>query len=211
MLANFASLKMCNQESSKGEEQNSNVFESLDRFAYVIFYENMGNDVTTLIKHVDPNDYTLIKLSSSEEVLRSACFEHFKPEKLPFILYRNSLVYPENDIFERFNEIDESNIKKYTDFINDFVLKQGLTIFMKGTVANPKCKFSRQLATFIVKYGLKNVKDFDILTDPLLRHYMKKIMEWPTFPQVFINGEFYGGLDSFVELCESGELQKLMQ
>lgn len=198
---------MCNHE----EPKDLDVFESLNRYSFVIFYNKMDDEISNFLKYVDQDDYTMIKFESeSEDPLYLACMSHYKPIKVPFLLYRAGLIYSEECIPERIEQIDKENIEKCTTFIQNFVLNEGVTLFMKGSILNPKCRFSRQLASLIIQYGIKNIKSFDILEDPILRHYMKKIMEWPTFPQIFINGEFYGGLDAFVELHGSGQLEKLL-
>lgn len=74
-------------------------------------------------------------------------------------------------------------------------------LFMKGTPAEPKCGFSRQLVGILrehqVRFGF-----FDILKDDAVRQSLKKFSDWPTFPQLYINGEFQGGLDIIKESLE---------
>ncbi|KAG0661778.1 monothiol glutaredoxin grx4 [Monosporozyma unispora] len=74
-------------------------------------------------------------------------------------------------------------------------------LFMKGSPSEPKCGFSRQLVGMLrehqVRFGF-----FDILRDSDVREQMKKFSDWPTFPQLYINGEFQGGLDIIKESLE---------
>ncbi|KAF5112909.1 hypothetical protein DV495_005203, partial [Geotrichum candidum] len=67
-------------------------------------------------------------------------------------------------------------------------------LFMKGTPASPQCGFSRQLVAILrehqVRFGF-----FDILKDNSVRQGLKTFSDWPTFPQLYINGELQGGLD----------------
>lgn len=74
-------------------------------------------------------------------------------------------------------------------------------LFMKGSPSEPKCGFSRQLVGMLrehqVRFGF-----FDILRDNDVREHMKKFSDWPTFPQLYINGEFQGGLDIIKESLE---------
>lgn len=74
-------------------------------------------------------------------------------------------------------------------------------LFMKGTPSEPKCGFSRQLVGILrehqVRFGF-----FDILRDDSIRQSLKTFSEWPTFPQLYINGEFQGGLDIIKESLE---------
>lgn len=81
-------------------------------------------------------------------------------------------------------------------------------VFMKGEQHAPKCKFSKKLmASFKdssngigYKFG-----SFDILSDERIRQWLKFYSDWPTFPQVFVKGEFHGGVDVVCELIENGE------
>lgn len=74
-------------------------------------------------------------------------------------------------------------------------------LFMKGTPAEPKCGFSRQLVGILrehqVRFGF-----FDILKDNAVRQGLKEYSDWPTFPQLYVNGEFQGGLDIVKESLE---------
>lgn len=83
-------------------------------------------------------------------------------------------------------------------------------LFMKGTPQAPQCGFSRTLVGLLreegVKYGF-----FNILADDSVRQGLKKFSDWPTFPQLYVGGEFVGGLDVVREMIESGEMQQVMQ
>ena len=83
-------------------------------------------------------------------------------------------------------------------------------VYMKGTPDFPQCGFSAQVAhilqSYKIKFGAKN-----ILEDPDLRQGIKEFSDWPTIPQVFVNGEFIGGCDITIELHENGELKKLLE
>ncbi|KAJ3417310.1 Glutaredoxin 3 [Chytridiales sp. JEL 0842] len=83
-----------------------------------------------------------------------------------------------------------------------------IMLFIKGTPDQPRCGFSKQLievlADLRVKYG-----SFNILADEAVRAGLKEYSNWPTFPQVYIDGELIGGLDIVKEMVASGEFQKL--
>ena len=85
-----------------------------------------------------------------------------------------------------------------------------IVIFMKGTPEAPRCGFSAAtieiLKTF--PYPFKGV---DILADPEVRETLPDYSEWPTFPQIFIDGKLVGGCDIMHELRDSGELAKLLK
>lgn len=83
-----------------------------------------------------------------------------------------------------------------------------IVIFMKGTPEAPRCGFSNQ-AVQVLKTLNQPIKAVDVLADDPLWEALEQFTQWPTVPQVFINGEFVGGCDIVTELNERGELQKL--
>ena len=91
--------------------------------------------------------------------------------------------------------------------IDSLVASDSVVLFMKGTRSFPQCGFSASvvniLNTLIPKYTTVNV-----LTDPDVRGAMKEYSDWPTFPQLFVKGEFVGGADIVKQLFETGELEK---
>ncbi|HWH13793.1 MAG TPA: Grx4 family monothiol glutaredoxin [Miltoncostaeaceae bacterium] len=82
-------------------------------------------------------------------------------------------------------------------------------LYMKGTPEMPRCGFSNQVVQILnhlgVEYGAR-----DILTDPRIRMVLSEYSEWPTIPQLFVDGELVGGCDITTELFQRGELQKLV-
>ncbi|KAJ8013588.1 hypothetical protein DPEC_G00031330 [Dallia pectoralis] len=79
-------------------------------------------------------------------------------------------------------------------------------LFMKGTPQEPRCGFSRQIVA-LFKDKAVQYSSFDILSDEDVRQGLKTFSNWPTFPQVYVNGDLVGGLDIVKELAESGELE----
>ncbi len=84
-----------------------------------------------------------------------------------------------------------------------------VVIFMKGNVQAPMCGFSARSVQILQSYGVP-IKAYDILQDEALRQGIKEFTNWPTIPQVFINGEFIGGCDIVTEMHENGELAALI-
>lgn len=76
---------------------------------------------------------------------------------------------------------------------------------MKGDRNAPKCGFSKQLILILNETGV-TYETFDILTDEEVRQGLKTFSDWPTYPQVYVNGELQGGLDIIKEMKASGEL-----
>ena len=85
-----------------------------------------------------------------------------------------------------------------------------IVIFMKGTPDFPQCGFSMR-ATQALKACGADFAHVDILADPEIRQSLPSYSQWPTFPQVFINGELVGGCDIVLDLFNKGELQKMTQ
>ncbi|KAJ3282875.1 Glutaredoxin 3 [Blyttiomyces sp. JEL0837] len=82
-------------------------------------------------------------------------------------------------------------------------------LFIKGTPTVPRCGFSRQLIDIMTEQNV-TYGSFDILADEAVRQGLKEFSNWPTFPQVYINGELVGGLDIVKEMVASGEFQKML-
>ncbi len=83
-----------------------------------------------------------------------------------------------------------------------------IVLFMKGNAMFPQCGFSSRALQLLQPLG--EVHTVDVLSDPEVRQGIKDYTQWPTIPQVFINGEFVGGSDILMELAERGELAQLV-
>lgn len=83
-------------------------------------------------------------------------------------------------------------------------------LFMKGDPDTPKCGFSQKTVN-LLKQEKVEFGHYDILRDENVRQGLKKLNEWPTFPQIIVNGELIGGLDILKESIESGEFQEMLQ
>src|SRR5689334_5107033 len=84
-----------------------------------------------------------------------------------------------------------------------------VVLFMKGTKNFPQCGFSARAVEVLKRVGT-DFKDVNILADPAIRAGMKEFSNWPTFPQVYVDGKFVGGSDILLEMYESGELAQLL-
>jgi monothiol glutaredoxin len=83
-----------------------------------------------------------------------------------------------------------------------------IVLFMKGNALFPQCGFSARALHILKQHG--EVHTVDVLADPEVRQAIKEYSNWPTIPQVFINGKFVGGSDILMELEERGELAELV-
>ena len=86
------------------------------------------------------------------------------------------------------------------------LLNNKVMLFMKGSPAQPQCGFSARIVKILAKYDGLDYAHFDIYTDEELREGMKKYSNWPTYPQLYVDGKLIGGLDIMKELNEEDEL-----
>ncbi|OAV95698.1 hypothetical protein PTTG_08922 [Puccinia triticina 1-1 BBBD Race 1] len=88
-----------------------------------------------------------------------------------------------------------------------------LVLFMKGTPKMPQCGFSRAVVQLLELHDVpsEKMKTYNCLEDNELRQSIKEFSEWPTIPQVYIDGEFMGGCDMMMEMHRSGELGRLLE
>ena len=93
--------------------------------------------------------------------------------------------------------------------IHQDITENPVVLYMKGTPIFPQCGFSSTVVQILSRVGVK-FKGIDILTDPSLREGIKSFSDWPTIPQLYVQGEFVGGCDIIREMYESGELQTLL-
>ena len=95
------------------------------------------------------------------------------------------------------------------DKIEAIVKANNVCLFMKCTPEAPQCGFSMAVSN-ILKHLNVNFKGVNVLEDPNLRQGIKDYSDWPTIPQLYINGEFVGGCDIVKEMFEKGELKKIL-
>jgi monothiol glutaredoxin len=97
------------------------------------------------------------------------------------------------------------------DRIKEQVTGNRVMLYMKGTPAFPQCGFSALAVQVLNACGVKEFGSVNVLADAEIRQGIKEYANWPTIPQLYINGEFVGGSDIVKEMYESGELQKLLE
>ena len=94
--------------------------------------------------------------------------------------------------------------------IDDLVKQNRVMLFMKGNAQFPMCGFSGKAIQLLKASGAADLKTFNVLEDPDVRQGIKDYAQWPTIPQLYIDGEFVGGSDIMMEMYQSGELQQLI-
>ena len=85
-----------------------------------------------------------------------------------------------------------------------------VVLYMKGTPQFPQCGFSANAVQILKACGVEQVFTVNVLEEPEIRQGIKEYANWPTIPQLYVNGEFVGGSDIMREMYQSGELQKLL-
>ena len=95
--------------------------------------------------------------------------------------------------------------------IKDQVTGNPVVLYMKGTPQMPQCGFSAMAVQVLQACGVTQFASVNVLADPEIRQGIKEYANWPTIPQLYVNGEFVGGSDILREMYQSGELQKLLE
>ena len=96
------------------------------------------------------------------------------------------------------------------DTIESQVKSHPVVLYMKGTPQFPQCGFSATVAEILKRCGATDYYSVNVLADEDIRQGIKDYANWPTIPQLYINGEFVGGCDIVREMYASGELQKAL-
>jgi len=96
------------------------------------------------------------------------------------------------------------------DTIREQVTGHPVVLYMKGSPQFPQCGFSATATQLLKMSGAEDIFTVDVLKDPAIRDGIKQFANWPTIPQLYVNGEFVGGCDIMREMYQSGELQKLI-
>ena len=95
------------------------------------------------------------------------------------------------------------------DFIKQAIEENPVMLFMKGTPDQPACGFSMRSSAALNSLGVKYAA-LDVLPDPRIRQELSALSNWPTIPQLFVNGELVGGCDIMLEMYEDGSLADLL-
>ncbi len=94
--------------------------------------------------------------------------------------------------------------------IKDQISSNSILLYMKGNPEQPMCGFSAQATQVLMACG-KRFAYVDILSNPEIRATLPQVSNWPTFPQLFVDGELIGGCDIITEMFEKGELQPVIE
>lgn len=94
--------------------------------------------------------------------------------------------------------------------IKDQVSKNRVVLYMKGSPDFPQCGFSANVVGILRACGVGDFYSVNVLENPDIRQGIKEFANWPTIPQLYVNGEFVGGSDILAEMYKNGELQKML-
>lgn len=94
--------------------------------------------------------------------------------------------------------------------IEEILKSHRIVLFMKGVPEAPQCGFSAQAVSVLHQYGLP-FHTVNILEDEELRQGLKEYAQWPTYPQLYVDGELIGGCDIIMELHDTGELEGILK
>ena len=94
-------------------------------------------------------------------------------------------------------------------FLEQAIAENEVMLFMKGTPDQPRCGFSMRTSAALNSLEVRYAA-MDILPDPRIREELSAISDWPTIPQLFVNGKLVGGCDIVMEMYETGELAELL-
>lgn len=96
------------------------------------------------------------------------------------------------------------------ELIAQQVTSNPVVLYMKGTPQFPQCGFSASAVQILKACGVDNIFAVDVLSNPAIRQGVKEYANWPTIPQLYINGEFVGGSDIMKQMYQSGQLKELL-
>ena len=94
--------------------------------------------------------------------------------------------------------------------LDNLIQQNKILVFMKGNKLMPQCGFSNNVVQILNTLGVP-FETVDVLADYEIRQGIKEYSNWPTIPQVYINGQFVGGSDILIEMYQSGELQQMVE
>lgn len=94
--------------------------------------------------------------------------------------------------------------------MRDTIRDEPIVVFIKGLPECPVCSFSKKLIDILDALGLEYTS-FDVLAHPVVRSYVKEISDWGTIPQLFVAGEFVGGVDVVAEMAKNGQFQIMLE
>jgi monothiol glutaredoxin len=123
---------------------------------------------------------------------------------------RSALPYKDGLNFNGLRLVRNGFMSDSQQRIDQVVKNNRVVLFMKGTAQFPMCGFSGRAMQLLNACGVNDVKTVNVLEDEEIRQGIKQYANWPTIPQLYVDGEFVGGSDIMTEMYQSGELQQVL-
>ncbi|EPR78016.1 Glutaredoxin [Spraguea lophii 42_110] len=194
------------------EENLNNEFFILSQNNNIIAHDNDESIPQKFFDIIDNDKYILIDLKTSD-TLKEAFIKYFGVKKLPVLISYNVRIYDDRKINEKKKRRDSNLRAKTNEIIENTINSSKIVIFIKGTPERPECKFSRALINLFDEMNLVNGRDYNyynIFLNNHVRSLLKEINSWPTFPQVYIDKVFCGGLDILKQMKDKKVLEKMI-
>jgi len=145
------------------------------------------------------------------DVNSKLCLEHNVTSVPTVLFFKNGNVVRRieglmiKEIIEEMSKMESIPIEAR---LKQLITRSRIMLFIKGTRDAPQCGFTRKILNYFQNVTFDT---FDILTDPEVRQGLKELSQWPTYPQVYVDGELIGGLDIISQLSEQGELESILK
>lgn len=195
------------------EEELNNIFYKLQNYNNILAYSKNEKEINNLLKYVDDEEYIVVNLSISN-LLKERFINYYNLKKLPVLISYKTNFYENDENIEETLKLRNENQNIFLDLeIDNFIKKKKIIIFIKGTPDKPECKFTKELIENFDELNLKNGKDyisFNIKNNLKWRERLKIKNDWNTFPQIFIDQLFLGGLDTFKKMKAENIVQKML-
>ncbi|KAI5173240.1 hypothetical protein NEFER03_2192 [Nematocida sp. LUAm3] len=176
-------------------------------------YEELKKRIVLIYKKEEDlpeeEEIDAICVEGRESLEESIC-SYYKIDTLPIVIaYGEPYKLQE---LSRVKEIKRQEEEKELDSAIETIKREKRVIFIKGTPQAPQCRFTRQLIDLLKEEGIlySDYTSINILESDAIREGLKEYSDWPTYPQVYVNGELLGGLDVLKAEKAKGNLSKLL-
>jgi Grx4 family monothiol glutaredoxin len=187
-------------------EELEDISESFDVNAVPFFVVMRGTEVLSRISGANPQELQKALRRASPDAATPAAQEtHVETVKAN----QASQTQPSAGAGAPTDVTDEEGEEDLNERLKKLTTAAPVMIFIKGVPSAPQCGFSRTLVSLLRAEGI-HYGFFNILADNSVRQGLKSYSEWPTFPQVYVKGEFLGGLDVVREMIENGEMKDVL-
>jgi len=154
--------------------------------------------------------YNVLDLQGKED-LKNALVKKYKIARLPTVLCYGAPVGVEEP--EKIKDAEKKRGEEELERVKRKIREEKRVILIKGTPESPQCGYTRQLVGLLADEGLRREEytAVNVLENDAVREGMKAYADWPTYPQVYIEGEFVGGLDVLRQLKEQNKLEEVLR